>query len=64
MDKYICKVCATIYDPELGDAEDGIPAGTAFEKLPKEWACPICGSTQDKFERLSSERYEKLFHKG
>lgn len=60
MDKYICKVCATIYDPNLGDPEDNIPAGTPFEKLPQNWICPVCGSGKDKYEFLSQERYEKI----
>lgn len=63
MDKYICRVCATIYDPDLGDLEDDIPPGTAFEDLPESWVCTVCGSSQDKFEKLSPEMYEKLFHK-
>ena len=62
MDKYICKVCATIYDPVLGDPEDGVPQGTPFENLPKEWLCPVCGSTQDKYELLPPEEYERLMN--
>lgn len=61
MDKYICKVCANIYDPNLGDPEDNIPSGTPFENLPPNWICPVCGSSKDKYEFLSQERYEKLF---
>lgn len=63
MDKYICTICATIYDPNLGDPEDGIPPGTPFENLPQDWICPVCGSNKDKYEFLSQERYEKLFPK-
>jgi len=63
MDKYICKVCATVYDPEVGDLEDGVQPGTPFEKLPEDWSCPSCGSTKDKFEILPEEEYEKLFKK-
>lgn len=61
MDKYICRVCATIYDPNLGDPEDGFPPGTPFEELPEDWICPVCGSAKDKYEILTQERYEKLF---
>lgn len=63
MDKYICKICATVYDPNLGDPEGNVAPGTPFENLPKEWSCPVCGSTQDKFEIISQERYEKLMNK-
>ena len=43
MDKYICTVCEYIYDPELGDPENGIEPGTSFEDLPADWVCPLCG---------------------
>lgn len=60
MDKYICGVCSTIYDPDLGDKDEGVAPGTPFEKLPQEWTCPVCGSTKDKFKLLPKEEYEKL----
>lgn len=60
MDKFICKVCANIYDPEKGDPEDNIAPGTPFENLSDTWMCPVCGSGKDKYELLSPERYEKL----
>lgn len=63
MDKYICKVCATIYDPSLGDLEDNIQPGTPFEKLPKTWVCTICGTPQDRFEKISEEEYQKIINK-
>lgn len=52
MNKYICKVCGYIYDPELGDPDNGVSPGTPFEKLPEEWVCPICFVPQDQFEKL------------
>ena len=42
MQKYRCKPCNYIYDPELGDPENGIAPGTAFEDLPGDWVCPEC----------------------
>lgn len=63
MDRYICRVCANVYDPEFGDSEDGIPPGTPFENLPDNWICPVCGSSKDKYEFFSQERYDRLFHK-
>ena len=33
MDKYICTVCDYVYDPELGDPENGMETGTSFEDL-------------------------------
>lgn len=30
MDKYVCDVCGYIYDPAVGDPDNGIEPGTAF----------------------------------
>ena len=51
MDKYICVVCGYVYDPELGDPENGIAPGTAFEDLPDDWVCPLCGVGKEDFEK-------------
>lgn len=46
---WICKVCGVIYDPAVGDADSGIAAGTAFEAIPDDWSCPICGTRKANF---------------
>ncbi len=51
MEKYECSVCWYVYDPEVGDTEGGIAPGTPFEKLPEDWACPVCGASKDQFEK-------------
>lgn len=50
MKKYRCTVCGYIYDPALGDVDNGIPAGTSFESLPDNWVCPECGVGKNDFE--------------
>jgi len=50
MKKYKCLMCGYIYDPAVGDPENGITAGTAFEDLPDDWVCPECGVGKDEFE--------------
>lgn len=35
--------CGWIWDPAVGDPDHGVPAGTAFDDLPDDWACPNCG---------------------
>jgi len=50
MKKYSCTVCGHIYDPAEGDSDNGIAAGTAFENLPDDWVCPVCGVGKDEFE--------------
>ena len=47
--KYVCNVCGYVYDTEVGDAEHGIVAGTAFADLPEDWCCPDCGVAKSEF---------------
>ena len=47
---FVCKVCGYIYDPEVGDPDQGVAPGTAFEDLPDTWVCPECGMGKDEFE--------------
>jgi len=49
MQKYVCDVCGYIYDPEVGDPDNDIEAGTSFEALPEDWVCPMCGAPKDDF---------------
>jgi rubredoxin len=51
MQKWVCTVCGYIYDPAKGDPDNGAPAGTAFEKLPADWMCPVCGAQKEDFEK-------------
>ncbi len=50
--KYRCIVCGYVYDPEAGDPISGIAPGTAFEDIPDNWTCPICGVTKADFVPL------------
>ncbi len=49
MKKYVCNVCGYVYDPEKGDPDSNIGPGTAFENLPDDWVCPVCGAGKDDF---------------
>jgi len=49
MKKYVCEVCGYIYDPAEGDPDGKIPAGTAFDDLPADWVCPMCGAGKGSF---------------
>lgn len=49
--KYVCSICGYVYDPEIGDPENGIPAGARFEDLPEDWHCPRCKQGKDKFNK-------------
>lgn len=48
--KYECIVCKYIYNPKVGNERAGIKPGTAFEDLPDDWVCPVCGERKDMFE--------------
>jgi len=46
---WICTICEYVYDPFVGDIDNGIEAGTSFEDLPDYWTCPSCGLDKDIF---------------
>jgi rubredoxin len=47
--KYICSACGYVYDSEVGDPGNDIAAGTAFDSLPEDWVCPLCGVDKGAF---------------
>ena len=49
MKKYVCNICGYVYDPAVGDPDSGVKPGTAFEKLPADWVCPVCGASKSDF---------------
>ncbi|WP_430815560.1 flavin reductase [Carboxylicivirga sp. RSCT41] len=51
-EKHKCLACGYIYDPAVGDPDNGIPPGTLFEDLPDDWTCPTCSSPKEMFDKL------------
>lgn len=49
MKKYVCDVCGWEYDPVVGAEEAGIAPGTAWEDVPADFVCPLCGVGKDEF---------------
>jgi rubredoxin len=49
MDQYVCTICGYVYDPAVGDPENGIAPGTRFGDLPDDWVCPPCGAPKSEF---------------
>jgi rubredoxin len=45
MKKYVCVVCGWVYDPANNN-------NIAFEDLPDDWTCPMCGVGKDQFEEM------------
>ena len=50
--RYECIECKYIYNPKYGNEKAGIKPGTAFEDLPDDWVCPVCGEGKDMFQEL------------
>jgi methylamine---glutamate N-methyltransferase subunit C len=49
---YACDVCDWVYDENLGDPDGGVDPGTAWEDIPEDWVCPICGAGKDDFAQI------------
>lgn len=60
MKKYRCLACEYVYDPKKGDPDNGIDPGTAFEDLPDDWICPVCGVGKDQFEAMEEEEKKEV----
>jgi len=46
-----CRPCDYVYDPAKGDPDNGIAPGSAFEDLPQDWTCPVCGEYKNEFRK-------------
>ena len=51
--KFNCDLCGYVYDPAVGDPDNGVAPGTAFADLPDAWVCPECGASKDDFSPAS-----------
>ena len=49
--KYVCTVCGFIYDEAAGDPDNGVAPGTAWEDVPADWVCPVCGLGKEMFTK-------------
>ncbi|MGD1872666.1 MAG: rubredoxin [Mastigocoleus sp.] len=49
LDRYECRSCGYIYEPENGDDKNNISPQTAFEDLSLIWRCPVCGANKKAF---------------
>ncbi len=49
---YVCEQCGYIYNPAKGDRKGNVPAGTAFDNLPDDWKCPLCGAKKSRFSPM------------
>ncbi len=52
MKKFKCALCGYVYDPAVGDPDSGVEPNTAFEDIPDDWVCPVCGAGKDQFAEV------------
>ena len=53
-DRFECRACGYIYDPNKGDPKHKIIAGTPFTALPATWKCPTCGAKKGAFTNIGT----------
>ena len=52
MDKYVCELCGYVYDPAVGDPDNGIAPGTEFDELPEDFKKNV---EEDGKERVAAD---------
>lgn len=45
--RFLCPNCSYVYDSRIGHPSEGLPAGTAWTRIPDGWSCPDC-AVRDK----------------
>jgi rubredoxin len=52
LDRYECRSCGYVYEPEKGDDKYDIPPGRPFAELPVNWRCPVCSAKKQAFANI------------
>ena len=61
--KYVCDVCAWVYDEATGDPESSIAPGTKWDDVPKDFLCPLCSVGKDEFSKTQGvSKREKILY--
>lgn len=55
LDRYECRVCGYVYEPDKGDSKSQVSPGTPFAKLASGWKCPVCGARAAQFENIGPQ---------
>ena len=53
-DRFECRACGHIYNPNKGDSTAKIIAGTPFSVLPEAWRCPVCTAKKSAFTNIGT----------
>lgn len=54
IDRYECRACGYVYEPDKGDSKSSVSPGTPFVDLPSTWRCPVCGVKKTQFSNIGS----------
>ncbi|WP_029276040.1 rubredoxin [Pedobacter borealis] len=57
---YQCNNCLTVYNERIGEIENNINPGTAFEDLPEGYCCVLCEGEKDNFTKIDQSALQLL----
>ena len=52
MAQYRCLICGYVYDEDKGEEKKDVAPGTAFEDLPEDFKCPLCGAAKIMIKKI------------
>jgi rubredoxin len=52
LDRYECRACGYVYEPEKGDDSHDVDPGTPFAELSITWRCPVCTAKKAAFVNI------------
>lgn len=52
MAQYRCLICGYVYDEDKGEEKKDVAPGTAFEDLPEDFKCPLCGAAKSMIKKI------------
>lgn len=52
LDRYECRACGYVYEPDRGDDKHDIAPGIPFAELSSTWRCPVCGARKNAFANI------------
>ncbi len=53
-DRFECRACGHVYNPNKGDPKNKVLPGTPFTALPASWKCPVCEAKQTAFTNIGT----------